>query len=752
MMRGPSDPCGADDFRLLVAHAPDAVLLFDAADTCAEANAAACDLLGYRREQLVGRPLADLACPEEPPHLRRLHEDLAGVRKHREEWSLRREDGGCVRAGVVAVGLSGGRWAAFLRDAADPARAEEALHRERELLQAIIDAIPVMITLYEPDTRVLRLNREFERVIGWTVAGTAGESLMELCYPDPAYREEVRQFMVSCAAGWRDFRMRTRDGRQVETAWANIRLSDGRQVGIGLDVTERRRAERALRDSERMLAQSQRAARVGSWELALDDLDDVNANALRWSDETYRIFGYEPGSVEVTNELFFRAVPPEDHGAITAAVAAALAGGDTYEVAHGVVRPDGTRRVVHQWARVERDPDGRPRRMLGTCQDVTEWRAAEEALREADRRKDEFLAMLGHELRNPLAPIRNGLAVLRQRGGDATTARVLALMERQVVHAARLIDDLLDVSRVTRGVIELRREDVALADVVARAVEEARPALDERRHRLELSVAAEPLVVHADPSRVQQMVTNLLTNAAKYTPPGGQVWLRAGREGGQAVVRVRDNGIGIRPEMRRHIFEMFTQADRVEGRVSEGLGMGLPLVKSLAELHGGSVEVHSEGPGLGSEFVVRLPLALGPAGGPRPAAGPAGAIARPRRVLVVDDNADGAESLAMLLRMGGHEVSVAHDGPAALKAVAAFAPEVVFLDIGMPGMSGYDVAKQLRAQPGSERILLVAMTGYGQEEDRRRSWEAGFHHHLVKPVEFGVLADLLNSNAAGRSD
>jgi two-component system CheB/CheR fusion protein len=873
-----------DGFIYQVIQSPDGAVRFSYASAGVEA------LCGVTPEEVTADPAAlyGRILPEDLPRVRAAEEQAVRgrtvfdcqFRHHGRDGEVR-----WLHCRSAPRPLPDGRtaWDGIAVDITERVRAAEALRHERELLQAIIDSIPVMITLYRPDTRVLRLNPEFERVTGWAVPEGGGASLMEQCYPDPAHREQVRQYMQTCAAGWRDFRLRTRDGRELETAWANIRLSDGRQVGIGLDVsarrradaalreseeryrdlfenandiiytldlegritsankraeqtfgyateemlgrsaaaivapeyharmldalrrklageaaptvyelevvckdgrrvplevssrlivrggrpvgvqgiardvTERRRAERALRDSERMLAQSQRAAHVGSWELDLTNLDDINANPLRWSDETYRIFGYEPASVKATNDLFFQAVPPDDRAAIVAAVAQALRGNQPYEIEHRITRADGAGRVVQQWATVERGPDGRPLRMVGTCQDVTERRQIEEALREADRRKDEFLAVLSHELRNPLAPIRNGLAVLRQRGDqDPTVGRVLTLMERQVAHAVRLIDDLLDVSRVTHGKIELRKEPVVLADIVARALEEARPAgLEERSHRVEVAVAPEPLLLHADPVRVQQILTNLLTNAAKYTPPGGRISLRVTREGGEAVIRVRDDGIGIRPEMLRRIFEMFTQADRVAGRLSEGLGLGLPLVKSLAELHGGTVEAHSDGPGKGSEFVVRLPLTVDGGrwtvdGGKRPSPS---IVYRPpstHRILVVDDNRDAVESLAMLLRLDGHEVRVAHDGPRALEAAAAFAPQVVLLDIGMPGMSGYEVARRLRADGGPACPLLVAMTGYGQDEDRRRSREAGFDHHLVKPVEFEVVLALLAREAGHR--
>jgi PAS domain S-box-containing protein len=374
---------------------------------------------------------------------------------------------------------------------------------------------------------------------------------------------------------------------------------------------------------------------------------------------------------------------------------------------------------------------------------MAELRGRAEQLAENDRRKDEFLAMLSHELRNPLAPIRNAVDLLREVGGPEL-GHARDVVDRQVTHLARLVDDLLDVSRITRGKVALRPEFVDLAEVAERAVETTRPLMEALGHKLELEISEEPPLLYADPTRLGQVVANLLNNAAKYTEKGGLITLRARREGGEAVVRVTDTGAGIPADILPHVFELFAQADRTLDRARGGLGIGLTLVKSLVEQHGGSVQAYSEGPGRGSEFVVRLPIHAGPEPPAAPSAAlPPTAAALPQRVLVVDDNADAADTLAMLLSVRGYDVRVARDGPAALGAARDFHPELVLLDIGLPGMDGYAVARALRADQAYNPLRLVALTGYGREEDRRRSAEAGFDHHLVKPVAPEVLLGIL---------
>lgn len=366
-------------------------------------------------------------------------------------------------------------------------------------------------------------------------------------------------------------------------------------------------------------------------------------------------------------------------------------------------------------------------------------------LREADRRKDEFLATLAHELRNPLAPIRTGFQILRMAQGDRALAeQARAVMERQMQQLVRLIDDLLDVSRITRNKLELRKERVELERVVQHAVETSKPLIESAGHELTVRLPPEPMFLNADVIRLAQVLSNLLNNAAKYTEPGGKIWLTAERQGSDAVVSVRDTGVGIPSEMLPKVFEMFTQVDRSLERSQGGLGLGLSIVKHLAEMHGGSVEARSDGYGKGSEFQLRLPLALlRLAPPPGDACGDSEQTGRLCKVLVVDDNRGAAEMLEMMLRIMGHDTRTAHDGVQAVEAAATFLPDIVLLDIGLPKLNGYEVARRIREQPWGKSMTLIALTGWGQEDDKRKSMEAGFDHHLVKPVDPTFLEKLL---------
>jgi signal transduction histidine kinase/CheY-like chemotaxis protein len=383
--------------------------------------------------------------------------------------------------------------------------------------------------------------------------------------------------------------------------------------------------------------------------------------------------------------------------------------------------------------------------------EIAERQRAEEALREADRRKSHFLATLAHELRNPLAPIRNAMEILRHSGGDEQKVkRVTEMMQRQVGQMVHLVDDLLDVSRISQDKIELRREPIELASVVQHAVEAARPDYERMNHELTVTLPSQPTYLNADPIRLAQVVGNLLSNACKFTAKGGRIRLTVEQVGQQAVIRVQDTGIGMAAEQLLRIFDMFAQVDTSLERSRAGLGIGLTLVKKLVEMHGGTVEARSAGVGQGSEFVVRLPVLSRPLPPlPREPSGVKPVATVERRILVVDDNPDAADSLAVLLKLSGHEVHVAHDGLEAVEAAAKFQPDVILLDIGLPRLNGYEAARRIRNQQRDRSVILVALTGWGQDEDRRRSEEAGFDAHMVKPVDPAALSNLLVELSAG---
>jgi PAS domain S-box-containing protein len=388
--------------------------------------------------------------------------------------------------------------------------------------------------------------------------------------------------------------------------------------------------------------------------------------------------------------------------------------------------------------------------------DITERCRLERQLADLDRRKDEFLAMLSHELRNPLAPILNSVQLLqRQEGENPVQRKAHTIIERQVGQLTHLVDDLMEVSRTLTGRIQLRREQITLSGIVERAVDTVRPLIDQRKHELTLSLPPDPIWLYADAARLEQVVTNLLTNAVKYTNEGGHIWLSAQQEGDKAVLRVRDTGLGITPAFLPQIFDLFSQAERTSDRSQGGLGIGLALAMRLVEMHEGTITVSST-LGQGSEFVVILPVDLSTAL-PQKTQPPATETAKPTdavlRVLIVDDNEDAATALELLLEGAGHSVRVAHTGPAGLAAALEFLPDVILLDIGLPELDGFEVAKRMRQQAALHNVVLVAMTGYGREKERQRSQEAGFDYHLVKPADFGTLERILAgvSESVGRA-
>jgi len=516
-----------------------------------------------------------------------------------------------------------------------------------------------------------------------------------------------------------------------------------------------RQAEEEARRGEARLRLALEAGRLGDWELNLDTQE------MTCSAQCRAIFGLA-SDARFTFADLQTATHPDDRAVMNATLQRAIAEGTSYDAEYRITSPTGEIRWVLARGHVTR---GLHRLLIGVFLDVTERKRTEEALREADRQKDEFLALLAHELRNPLAPLRTALAIQQQPGVDASAlARSRETMARQLGSMVRLIDDLLDVSRISKGKVELRRSRVELASVISAATETSRPLIEAGQHELTVELSNEPIWLDADPTRLAQVVANLLNNAAKYTPESGRIRLSAALrkvERGatndepkkernpassfsEVEIRVADNGAGIAPELLPRMWEMFAQADRTLGRAQGGLGIGLTLVKRLVEMHGGSVSAHSEGPGRGSEFIVRLPVVPGE----QPAQAQAPQSTRPlttHRILVVDDNQDGAESLATLLALNGHEVRTAHDGPTGLATAEEFRPDVILLDIGLPGMSGYEVANQLRKRPEFRTTWLIALTGWGQDADREQSRQAGFDLHLVKPIDPTELRRVLGT-------
>ncbi len=499
----------------------------------------------------------------------------------------------------------------------------------------------------------------------------------------------------------------------------------------------RREASETLRESEERLRMALTAGRMVAWQF------NPATDEVVWENAT-EVFGLLPGSVLENSKQGFALLHPDDMERHRATVMKAVEERGSYLSQFRMIRPDDQRCIwLEERGQAVSDGAGKAVRLIGVVTDITERKRAEEALLDADRKKDEFLATLAHELRNPLAPLRNGLQVMKLASHeDGVVEESRAIMERQLGQMIRLIDDLLDLSRISQGKVELKTERCGLARVIENAVETVRPVIEQSNHQLAVVLPPNPLYVDGDATRLAQVFANLLNNAAKFTSPGGQIGLTVERQGSDAVVKIKDNGVGIPAQMLGTIFEMFTQVDRSLEKSQGGLGIGLTLVKRLIEMHGGSVAAHSEGQGLGSEFVVRLPLNLSVVE-KRPVKNDTVMPTSRRRVLVVDDNQDAATSLAMMLKIMGNDTRTAYDGLEAINVASQFEPDLVMLDIGMPRLNGYDAARRIREQPWGKDVVLVALTGWGQDEDRRKSQEAGFDTHLVKPIELAALEKLL---------
>jgi PAS domain S-box-containing protein len=627
-------------------------------------------------------------------------------------------------------------------------QAEEAARDSEERLRAMFESSVVGFAIMKPDTSFLQLNDAFCAITGYTSDELSMMNYASITHPDDC--APTKKLVGQLLAGERSsfviekrYRRKNSEEIWVQNSVSVTRDTAGRPlhlVVVSQDITERKHAEEQLRASE----ERYRAVVDSQAEMLCRFRPDgtilfVNpafANACGQASEALikgNIWNFvveedQPEVQEILNRLTLEA--PEAR------------------IEKRFKTTEGERWTLWTYRALSFETNGRLIEAQSSGIDITERKRMEEALKEADQRKDEFLAMLAHELRNPLAPILNAAHTLKLVGSaDANQQWAREVIERQTQRLTRLVDDLLDVSRIARGKVTIAHEPLELSTIILHAVETSRPLIDARRHQLTVTLPPKPARLQGDLTRLVQVVGNLLNNAAKYTDEGGQIWLEAAVEGDEAVIRVRDNGMGISADLLPSVFALFTQADRSLDRSQGGLGIGLTLARYLVELHGGRVEARSEGHGRGSEFTVRLPLlASSSAASAKESAGE-GVLPESStlRILVVEDNADSAESLAMLLRFKGHEVLIAPDGPSALAMGRSFEPQVVLCDIGLPGINGYEVAARLRKQRAFKQTPLIALTGYGHEESRLHATEAGFDYHLVKPVDPDALNILIAS-------
>jgi PAS domain S-box-containing protein len=647
--------------------------------------------------------------------------------------------------------------AAFI---AERQRIGEALRASNERVRLATEASDLVLFTWEPQAdRVIWENDRAYELFGLPRTGepiAASRFVAEFVHPDDeaAFLEAANHV----ERGGDTFHFEGRFCRKPDRAQRHVEFRGRvqsadkggplRVVGTAADTTERKKSEEALRSGEERYRTL--FACIDEGFCVIEMIYDALGRPVDYRFvEANPAFEGQTGLVDAVGRTVREMVPDHDQ--------------HWFEIYGEVVRNGQPVRFINEARALGRWFDTYASRVGGAGSakvavvftDITARKKAEDRLRavaaelvESDRRKTEFLATLAHELRNPMAPLRNGLHLLRMGGASPKVLQnTRDMMERQLTHMVRLIDDLLDVARISSGKVELKKERVALASIVSSAVETSQPLFDSAHHKFALDIPAEPLLLDADPTRLAQVLGNLLNNAAKYTPSGGHISLRAARDGADVLLSVQDTGVGIPAESMQQLFEMFAQVASASGRSQGGLGIGLSLVRALVELHGGTVTAASDGLGLGSTFSIRLPLAPEEAESARPADSEPAEAGSALRVLVVDDNADAADTLASILEMSGHETRVANDGIQALEVAQEFLPKVVFLDIGMPGPNGYEVAREMRKRPSTIDATLVALTGWGAADDLARSREAGFDHHLTKPADVSAIMALLSQEA-----
>lgn len=748
-----------DQSRLaaIVSSSDDAIISKDLSGRILTWNRGAERMFGYAPADAVGQSIKTIV----PSNLHAEEDDILGRLARGEsidhyETTRITKDGAPIRVSLSVSPLKDADGkivgaSTIARDITASKRMEEQLRRSEELYRRIGESIDYGVWICDAAGRNTYASDSFLKLVGLTQEQASNLGWANVLHPDEAL-ETVAAWKECVRTGclWdREHRFRGVDGNWHYMLARGVPVRNERGeidcwVGINLDISRIKKAEEDLRRSEERFRLAADAAQALIYDVDLESGKASTVHGLQ------QIIGFDPSEVPVTREWWHSRIHPTDLTAHLQKIQQALVSDDRYRDEYRVRHANGKWIYVEDAGQIVRDAKSKSLRLTGSILDVTERKRVEDTLREADRRKDEFLAMLAHELRNPLAPIRNALQILKLADGREQVGQAHDVMERQFNQLVRLVDDLLDVSRVNLGKIELRREQVELKSIIQHAVETSRPAIEASQHELQVSLPPQRIVVNGDPHRLAQVFSNLLNNSCKYSPPRSKICLSVERRNETVVASVKDSGVGIAPEKLAHIFEIFTQVDSSLDRSQGGLGVGLALVQRLVELHGGSVTAMSDGLGKGSEFVIRLPIAVDNAVQPAPAARPAKNNAK-LRILVVDDNRDSAKTMAMMLKLLGHTTETAHDGEEALGTAEAFQPNVVLLDIGLPKLNGFEVAKRIREQNWGRSMFLAAMTGWGQDEDRRKSQEAGFNTHLVKPVDLATLTRLLAQQPAAKS-
>jgi PAS domain S-box-containing protein len=722
------------------------------------ANRAFYEMIGVSREETHGVPLGNLGKVQWEDS--GLWASLRGVLTDNREFTAREVDCAFPAIGRRTLLLDARRLtrnsnAAILlvfQDITERKRAEEVKAR----LAAIVESSDDAIVGKDLSSIITSWNSGAQRLFGYTAAEAVGQPVTMLM---PADRfDEEPSILERIHRGERidhyETVRRRKDGTlmDISLSVSPVLDNDGKVVGaskIARDITARKQIEQALRASEERYR-----TLLGLLPAAVYTCQAPSGVITFYNEHAAELWGRAP-KLGDSDERFcgsfkLRRADGKSLHHDQMPMAVAMRENRPIRAQEAVIeRPDGSQITVLVNIDPIRDASGQVLGAINVFHDTTALKQAEQQLKEADRRKDEFLATLAHELRNPLAPIRNSLQILRMSGAAGPSAeRVYEMMERQVVHMVRLVDDLLELSRISRGSIELKKERLELASVIRHALETSKPFIEAGGHQVELSLPSEAVVLDGDPVRLSQVFANLLNNSAKYTQNGGNITVTARRDATSVAVSIRDTGIGIPPDMLSRVFDMFAQVDNVLRRSKDGLGIGLHLVRTLVGMHGGSVEARSNGLGHGSEFVVRLPLAEQQGKGIEnsiPRETHKSSDAPTRRILLVDDNRDAANTFGTLLKFLGADVRVAYDGQSALEELHICRPSVLILDIGMPGVDGYEVARRVRKDPEFCDLVLIALTGWGQEEDRRRTREAGFDYHLVKPVEISAVQAVLAS-------